>query len=85
MVCVLELCLSFRLKIFITSFVFLSQGFILKFPIWGDPADDNCYDDEVYWEVPEDEDIIPPVLEYNNHMIHKRQDIVESDFSVEQS
>lgn len=27
------------------------EGFILKFPIWGDPADDNCYDDEVYWEV----------------------------------
>lgn len=26
-------------------------GFILKFPIWGDPADDNCFDDEAYWEV----------------------------------
>lgn len=60
-------------------------GFILKFPIWGDAADDNCYDDEVYWEVPEDEEIIPPVLEYNNHMIHKHQDIAESNFSVEQS
>lgn len=60
-------------------------GFILKFPIWGDPADDNCYDDEVYWEVPEDEETIPPVLEYNNHMIHKHQDIAESNFSVEQS
>ncbi|XP_078105927.1 rh family, C glycoprotein a [Sander vitreus] len=60
-------------------------GFILKFPIWGDPADDNCYDDEVYWEVPEDEETIPPVLEYNNHMIHKHHDISESNFSVEQS
>ncbi|XP_070763275.1 rh family, C glycoprotein a [Enoplosus armatus] len=60
-------------------------GFILRFPIWGDPADDNCYDDEVYWEVPEDEETIPPVLEYNNHMIHKHQDISESNFSVEQS
>ncbi|KAK7913051.1 hypothetical protein WMY93_013262 [Mugilogobius chulae] len=60
-------------------------GFILKMPIWGDPADDNCYDDEVYWEVPEDEETIPPVLEYNNHMIHKHQDIAESNFSVEQS
>ncbi|CAL1604032.1 unnamed protein product [Knipowitschia caucasica] len=60
-------------------------GFILKFPIWGDPADDNCYDDEVYWEVPEDEESIPPVLEYNNHMMHKHQDIAESNFSVEQS
>nr|XP_046241588.1 rh family, C glycoprotein a [Scatophagus argus] len=60
-------------------------GFILKFPIWGDPADDNCYDDEAYWEVPEDEETIPPVLEYNNHMIHKHQDIAESNFSLEQS
>ncbi|XP_061600128.1 rh family, C glycoprotein a [Cololabis saira] len=60
-------------------------GFILKFPIWGDPADDNCFDDEVYWELPEDEEHIPPVLEYNNHMIHKHQDISESNFSVEQS
>ncbi|XP_071778947.1 rh family, C glycoprotein a [Centroberyx gerrardi] len=60
-------------------------GIILRFPIWGDPADDNCYDDEVYWEVPEDEETIPPVLEYNNHMIHKHQDISESNFSVEQS
>ncbi|XP_068586918.1 ammonium transporter Rh type C [Cebidichthys violaceus] len=60
-------------------------GLILRFPIWGDPADDNCYDDEVYWEVPEDEESIPPVLEYNNHMIHKHQDITESNFSVEQS
>ncbi|XP_062922159.1 ammonium transporter Rh type C-like 2 [Mobula hypostoma] len=30
-------------------------GFILKLPIWGDPSDENCYDDEVYWEVPEEE------------------------------
>uniref|UniRef100_A0A8C9YDD5 Rh family, C glycoprotein, like 1 n=1 Tax=Sander lucioperca TaxID=283035 RepID=A0A8C9YDD5_SANLU len=35
--------------------------------------------------VPEDEETIPPVLEYNNHMIHKHQDISESNFSVEQS
>ncbi|XP_074475140.1 rh family, C glycoprotein a [Sebastes fasciatus] len=60
-------------------------GLILRLPIWGDPADDNCMDDEVYWEVPEDEETIPPVLEYNNHMIHKHQDISESNFSVEQS
>lgn len=26
-------------------------GFILRLPLWGDPADDNCFDDEVYWEV----------------------------------
>uniref|UniRef100_A0A672HIH4 Ammonium transporter Rh type C 2 n=1 Tax=Salarias fasciatus TaxID=181472 RepID=A0A672HIH4_SALFA len=60
-------------------------GFILRFPIWGDPGDDNCFDDEVYWELPEDEETVPPVLEYNNHMIHKQQEISESNFSVEQS
>ncbi|XP_075431288.1 ammonium transporter Rh type C isoform X2 [Ascaphus truei] len=33
-------------------------GFILKLPFWGEPADENCFDDAVYWEVPdEDEDV----------------------------
>lgn len=33
---------------------------------WSDPT----------WrfQVPEDEESIPPVLEYNNHMAHKHQD-----------
>ncbi|XP_012692011.1 rh family, C glycoprotein a [Clupea harengus] len=60
-------------------------GTILRFPIWGDPEDDNCYDDEVYWELPEDEESIPPILEYNNHMVTKNPDMSESNFSVEQS
>ncbi|XP_027707265.1 ammonium transporter Rh type C [Vombatus ursinus] len=30
-------------------------GFILKLPFWGQPADENCFEDEVYWEVPEAE------------------------------
>nr|XP_020466250.1 ammonium transporter Rh type C 2 [Monopterus albus] len=59
-------------------------GLILKIPIWGDPADDNCFDDEVYWEVPEDEETIPPVLEYNNHMRHKQQELSASSFNIEQ-
>ncbi|XP_056464311.1 rh family, C glycoprotein a [Gadus chalcogrammus] len=59
-------------------------GLVLKIPIWGDPADDNCYDDEAYWEVPEDDESIPPILEYNNHMIHKLPDLSESNFQVEQ-
>ncbi|KAF6735576.1 Ammonium transporter Rh type C 1 [Oryzias melastigma] len=47
-------------------------GAILRLPIWGDPADDNCFDDEPYWEVPEeDEESVPPVLQYNNHMRNK--------------
>ncbi|XP_048829182.1 ammonium transporter Rh type C-like [Brienomyrus brachyistius] len=60
-------------------------GIILKLPIWGDPADDGCFDDEVYWELPEDEESIPPVLEYNNHMTNKHRDMSQSSFSVEQS
>ncbi|XP_063296917.1 ammonium transporter Rh type A [Pelobates fuscus] len=31
-------------------------GFILKVPIWGQPPDQNCYDDSIYWEVPLDEE-----------------------------
>ncbi|XP_006629149.1 ammonium transporter Rh type C 1-like [Lepisosteus oculatus] len=46
-------------------------GIILKLPIWGDPADENCFNDEVYWEVPEDEESLPPPVEYNNHMMGK--------------
>ncbi|XP_069832037.1 ammonium transporter Rh type A [Dendropsophus ebraccatus] len=31
-------------------------GFILKFPFWGQPPDQNCYDDTIYWEVPLEEE-----------------------------
>ncbi|XP_008490191.2 ammonium transporter Rh type C [Calypte anna] len=31
-------------------------GAILKLPIWGDAAAENCFEDDVYWEVPEDEE-----------------------------
>nr|AOZ65976.1 RhcG [Eptatretus stoutii] len=30
-------------------------GFVLKFPIWGAASDEDCYEDEAYWEVPEEE------------------------------
>ncbi|XP_037374622.2 ammonium transporter Rh type A [Talpa occidentalis] len=30
----------------------LITGLILKIPIWGQPSDQTCYDDSVYWEVP---------------------------------
>ncbi|XP_030645751.1 ammonium transporter Rh type C-like 2 isoform X1 [Chanos chanos] len=61
-------------------------GFILKLPIWGDVADENCFDDEFYWEVPEEEESIPPILEYNNHMrVNKHSEMAETNFSVEQS
>ncbi|XP_041965439.1 ammonium transporter Rh type C-like 2 isoform X1 [Alosa sapidissima] len=61
-------------------------GCILKLPIWGDVADEHCFDDEFYWEVPEEEESLHPVLEYNNHMmINKRTDMVESNFSEPQT
>uniref|UniRef100_A0A3Q2Q1I9 Ammonium transporter Rh type A n=1 Tax=Fundulus heteroclitus TaxID=8078 RepID=A0A3Q2Q1I9_FUNHE len=30
-------------------------GLIMKLPIWGQPPDQNCFDDSLYWEVPEEE------------------------------
>ncbi|XP_040204259.1 ammonium transporter Rh type A [Rana temporaria] len=36
-------------------------GFILKLPFWGQPPDQSCYDDTVYWEVPLEEE------EHDNH------------------
>ncbi|XP_040824396.1 ammonium transporter Rh type C-like [Ochotona curzoniae] len=32
----------------------LIMGFILKLPIWGQAADENCFDDSVYWEMHEE-------------------------------
>ncbi|KAK2834380.1 hypothetical protein Q7C36_015081 [Tachysurus vachellii] len=59
-------------------------GLILRMPIWGSMADDNCFEDEVYWEVPEEDEPVPPVLEYNNHMATNKN-VTESHFTVEQS
>lgn len=36
--------------------MFLS-GCILRLPIWGDAADDNCFNDEPYWEVRDESDV----------------------------
>ncbi|NP_776596.1 ammonium transporter Rh type A [Bos taurus] len=38
----------------------LITGAILKIPFWAQPPDEDCYDDSVYWEVPERK-------EYDNH------------------
>ncbi|KAL6474159.1 hypothetical protein MHYP_G00177200 [Metynnis hypsauchen] len=60
-------------------------GLILRMPLWGDPTDDNCFDDEVYWEVPEEEDSADPVLQYNNHtVVNKHAEVTETGFTVEQ-
>ncbi|XP_020849553.1 ammonium transporter Rh type A [Phascolarctos cinereus] len=44
----------------------LLTGLILKIPIWGEPPDQNCYDDSVYWEVPE--------VEGPNYYFHENGD-----------
>ncbi|XP_059837619.1 ammonium transporter Rh type A-like [Hypanus sabinus] len=33
----------------------LITGFILRNPIWGQPPDEDCFEDQIYWEVPEGE------------------------------
>ncbi|XP_066503298.1 ammonium transporter Rh type C 2-like isoform X2 [Hoplias malabaricus] len=58
-------------------------GGILKLPIWGDPEDDDCFDDEVYWEMPEDEESIPPVMEYRTQRANQNFDVIETNFSTD--
>ncbi|XP_053192567.1 ammonium transporter Rh type A [Scomber japonicus] len=31
-------------------------GLIMKLPFWGQPPDQNCFDDSIYWEVPAEEE-----------------------------
>ncbi|XP_066451491.1 ammonium transporter Rh type A [Eleutherodactylus coqui] len=41
-------------------------GFILKLPFWGQPPDQNCYDDTIYWEVPlEEEETVNNLIKHN--------------------
>ncbi|XP_053319500.1 ammonium transporter Rh type C [Spea bombifrons] len=42
-------------------------GFILKLPFWGDPADENCFEDGVYWELPGEEEEPEPGKQYITH------------------
>uniref|UniRef100_A0A8C4Z772 Rh family C glycoprotein n=1 Tax=Gadus morhua TaxID=8049 RepID=A0A8C4Z772_GADMO len=68
-------------------------GCILRLPIWGDPADEDCFDDQFYWEVnqegniaseilPEDEESVEPVLEYNNHTIRNKNVYVSNLYLI---
>ncbi|XP_055070229.2 rh family, C glycoprotein, like 1 [Misgurnus anguillicaudatus] len=43
-------------------------GGILKLPIWGDPADANCFDDDVYWELPDDDHDNVSIHQNVNHV-----------------
>nr|XP_033776503.1 ammonium transporter Rh type C [Geotrypetes seraphini] len=31
-------------------------GLVLKLPFWGDPSDENCFNDAVYWELAEEDE-----------------------------
>ncbi|XP_062947649.1 ammonium transporter Rh type C [Cynocephalus volans] len=33
-------------------------GFILRLPIWGQASDENCFEDSIYWEVPEEKSTV---------------------------
>uniref|UniRef100_A0A8B9SAT1 Ammonium transporter Rh type A n=1 Tax=Apteryx owenii TaxID=8824 RepID=A0A8B9SAT1_APTOW len=45
-------------------------GGILKLPFLGQASDQNCFDDSVYWEVPEEEKLYE--IHSNNHDEHSR-------------
>ncbi|XP_008068812.1 ammonium transporter Rh type C [Carlito syrichta] len=34
------------------------MGFILRLPFWGQAADENCFEDDIYWEIPEEKSTI---------------------------
>uniref|UniRef100_UPI00398E82D7 ammonium transporter Rh type A n=1 Tax=Pristiophorus japonicus TaxID=55135 RepID=UPI00398E82D7 len=45
-------------------------GFILRIPFWGQPPDQNCFDDQIYWEVPNGENEHEDLLS-SEHGKHK--------------
>uniref|UniRef100_A0A672MJM9 Ammonium transporter Rh type A n=1 Tax=Sinocyclocheilus grahami TaxID=75366 RepID=A0A672MJM9_SINGR len=38
------------------GFCYYQYGLIMKIPFWGQPPDQNCFDDSIFWEVPEEEE-----------------------------
>ncbi|KAK6488562.1 ammonium transporter Rh type A-like [Huso huso] len=48
-------------------------GFILRLPFWGLPPDQNCYDDSIYWEVPEEEEENEEGLAHGEHSNNKAE------------
>ncbi|XP_072800937.1 ammonium transporter Rh type A isoform X2 [Vicugna pacos] len=45
----------------------LITGLILRIPVWGQPADQDCYDDAVYWKVPQRTEHDYHFQEYGGH------------------
>uniref|UniRef100_A0A3B1JEZ1 Ammonium transporter Rh type A n=1 Tax=Astyanax mexicanus TaxID=7994 RepID=A0A3B1JEZ1_ASTMX len=48
-------------------------GLILKLPFWGQPPDQNCFDDSIYWEVPEEEEEAGESLAHADHSKNKSE------------
>ncbi|XP_061563434.1 ammonium transporter Rh type A [Cololabis saira] len=48
-------------------------GFIMKLPFWGQPPDKNCFDDSIYWEVPEEEEEHEECLAAADHSKNKAE------------
>uniref|UniRef100_A0A8C2ZV77 Ammonium transporter Rh type A n=1 Tax=Cyclopterus lumpus TaxID=8103 RepID=A0A8C2ZV77_CYCLU len=48
-------------------------GLIMKLPFWGQPPDQNCYDDSIYWEVPEEEEEHEESLAHADHSKNKAE------------
>ncbi|XP_073424799.1 ammonium transporter Rh type C isoform X2 [Dendrobates tinctorius] len=51
-------------------------GLFLKLPFWGEPSDENCFDDVVYWEVPgEEEEGLDNAKHYVTHIPEQMREI----------
>ncbi|XP_066562750.1 ammonium transporter Rh type A [Amia ocellicauda] len=48
-------------------------GFIMKLPCWGQPPDQNCFNDSIYWEVPEEEEENEESLTHGDHSKNKAE------------
>ncbi|XP_073348953.1 ammonium transporter Rh type A [Pagrus major] len=48
-------------------------GLIMKLPFWGQPPDQNCFDDSIYWEVPEEEEENEESLAHADHSKNKAE------------
>ncbi|XP_041832264.1 ammonium transporter Rh type A [Melanotaenia boesemani] len=48
-------------------------GLIMKLPFWGQPPDQNCFDDSIYWEVPEEEEENEGSLAPTDHSKNKAE------------
>ncbi|XP_010769887.1 ammonium transporter Rh type A-like [Notothenia coriiceps] len=48
-------------------------GLIMKLPFWGQPPDQNCYDDSLYWEVPAEEEENEESLAHADHSKNKAE------------